>query len=116
MEQFINYLENSIEKANQKEAELVASARKDEANLQKIRANVYGICKTVYQVVAKSKNGAELRNEYIGRMTVIPKSWEESYEKAKVHNDVAKILIEETKLEVLHEVKAKFLELCEKTK
>ena len=53
MNDFILYLNNSIETANQKEQELIAAECKDEANLQKIRANIYGICLTVVQVVAK---------------------------------------------------------------
>ena len=80
----------------------------DEANLQKIRANIYGICRTVFEVVSKTKSGEELREEYANKLDNLPKNWVESYEKAKLHNDVAKILIEETKLEVLKEVKAKF--------
>ena len=45
MNEFIQYLNNSIEAAQKKEQELIATERKDEANLQKIRANIYGICR-----------------------------------------------------------------------
>lgn len=111
MNEFNLYLNFAIEIAQKKEQELIASDRKDEANLQKIRANIYGICRTVYEVVAKTKNGDELSEEYIKKLDNLPKNWVESYEKAKLHNDVEKILIEETKLEVLKEVKEKFEEL-----
>ena len=111
MNEFILYLENSIEEAQKKEQELVATERKDEANLQKIRANIYGICRTVYEVVAKNKTGAELKKEYRNKLDNLPKNWVESYEKAKLHNDVEKVLIEETKLEVLREVKEKLQNL-----
>lgn len=114
MNEFIMYLINAIETAGNKEQELIVTERKDEANLQKIRANIYGICRTIYEVVAKTKSSAELREEYTKKLDNLPKNWVESYEKAKVHNDVTKILIEETKLEVLKEVKAKFIELCGK--
>lgn len=114
MNDFIQYLKNSIENANQKEQELITTERKDEANLQKIRANIYGICRTIYEVAAKTKSGDELVEEYTKKLDNLPKNWVESYEKAKVHNDVEKILIEETKLEVLKEVKEKFEELRRK--
>lgn len=114
MNEFIKYLNNSIEAAQKKEQELIASERKDEANLQKIRANIYGICRTVFEVVSKNKSGEELEKEYTSRLDNLPKNWVESYEKAKVHNDVEKILVEETKLEALKEVIAKFKELWRK--
>ncbi len=111
MNEFIMYLNNAIEIARKKEQELIITERKDEANLQKIRANIYGICRTVFEVVAKTKSGDDLVKEYTNKLDNLPKNWVESYEKAKVHNDVTKILIEETKLEVLREVKARFIEL-----
>ena len=65
MNVFLEYLNNAIEAAQKKEQELIATERKDEANLQKIRANIYGICLTVVRVVAKEKNGEELWKDYI---------------------------------------------------
>lgn len=111
MNDFMLYLNNSIETANQKEQELIATERKDEANLQKIRANIYGICRTVFEVVAKAKSGEELWPDFGKRIDNISQSWVESYEKAKLHNDVEKILIEETKFQVLNEVKEKIQNL-----
>ena len=111
MNEFIDYLNNSIETAQKKERELIAMERKDEANLQKIRANIYGICLTVVQVVAKEKCGEEFWLDYTERLDNISKNWVKSYEKAKVHNDVEKILVEETKFQVLNEVKEKMQNL-----
>ena len=114
METFKTYLQGAIETANKTEAELIQTERKDEANLQRIRANVYGICLTILEVVSKTKEDSALWEEYLHKLTNLPKNWEISYEKAKAYNDVEKILIEETKLEVLQEVKEKFLELYKK--
>ena len=111
MNEFVSYLNNSIETANRKEQELIEAQCKDEANLQKIRANIYGICLTVVQVVAKEKVGKELWEEYLKRLDNISRGWKISYEKAKEHNDVEKILIEETKFQVLNEVKEKIQNL-----
>ncbi len=108
MNDFMKYLNNSIIAVQKKEQELIASERKDEANLQKIKANIYGICRTIYEVVVKTKQENVVAEEYKNKLDNLPKNWVESYEKAKLHNDVEKILIEETKLEVLKEVKEKF--------
>ena len=113
MNEFLMYLNNSIETAQKKEQELIATERKDEANLQKIRANIFGICLTVFQVVAKEKSDEMLWKEYISRIDNISKNWVESYEKAKLHQDVEKILIEETKFQTVNEVKEKIgVKLC----
>lgn len=113
MNEFLTYLNNSIETANQKERELIITERKDEANLQKIRSNIFGICLTVVQVVAKEKSGKELWEDYGKRLDNISGNWVKSYEKAKLHNDVEKILIEETKFQVMKEVKEKIeVNLC----
>ena len=53
MNEFENYLKKSIDTAQKKEQELIATERKDEANLQKIRANIYGICLTVQQTLLR---------------------------------------------------------------
>ena len=114
MEQFVTYIQSAIEETQKREQELISSECKDEATLQKIRSNVYGICLTVFQVTSKAKSGEELREEYLGKLSNIVSSWKTSYEKAKEHNDVEKIVIEETKLEVYHEVIKAFDEWREK--
>lgn len=64
MEQFLDYIKESIEKANKEVQSLIAQDRKDEANLMKIRANIYGICQTIYEVVSKTNSGEALKEEY----------------------------------------------------
>lgn len=113
MEQFTKYLKDAIENAQKIEKELIAAERKDEANLQKIRANVYGISESIFRVLSKTKTGKELTEEFLGRWSYLFTTWTASYEKAKEHNDTEKILVEEIKLEVHQEVKEKFLEWSE---
>lgn len=48
------------------------------------------------------------KEDYANRLDNISRNWVESYEKAKQHNDVEKILIEEIKLDVIKEVKTYF--------
>lgn len=114
MEQFITYIDETVTKMQQEEKELAASDRKDESNLTKIRINVLGICKTLFEVSAKQNTGEALREDYPKRLTKLSENWKISYEKAKEHNDVEKEVIEELKLQTLEEVKKKFMELWEK--
>lgn len=114
MEQLITYIDETVTKLQQEERELAASDRKDESNLTKIRINVYGICKTLFEVSAKQKIKEELKEDYPKRLTKLYENWKLSYEKAKEHNDVEKVVIEELKLQTLEEVKNKFMELWEK--
>lgn len=114
MEQLITYIDETVTKLQQEERELAASDRKDESNLTKIRINVYGICKTLFEVSAKQKIKEEWKEDYPKRLTKLYENWKLSYEKAKEHNDVEKVVIEELKLQTLEEVKNKFMELWEK--
>ncbi len=111
MEEYIVYIDEMIAKLQKEEQRLIASDRKDEANLVKIRTNIYGIGKTVFNVVAKNGSRESIRTGYMEKMTLIPLSWKESYEKAQANNDVEKIVIEEIKLETVEEMKRKFLEI-----
>ena len=112
MQEFIIYIEESIQKLEQEEQLLASSDRKDEANLLKIRINIFGICKTILNVVAGGQNPA-WKEAYLQKLTQLPQNWKASYEKAKKHNDVEKLVIEEIKLETLEEIKRKFEEICE---
>ena len=58
------------------------------------------------------RGDAAVRDLYFGKMEAISASWKVSLEKAKAHGDVEKQVIEESKIAVVEEVKAKFLALC----
>ena len=110
MNAYITYLEETIRELQKEEEALILASRKDEANFAKIKINICDICKTIYNVTAKTKNGAALKEEYIRQLTRLPENWKISLEKAKAHDDVEKIVIEETKLEMLQKIVAKFEE------
>ena len=113
MNAYIEYIDNTIKELQNQEKELVQTNRKDEANFIRIRTNICDICKTIYNVSTKKYNGAELREEYIRQLTRLPENWKASYEKAKEHDDAEKILIEETKLEMLQMIREKFEDIGE---
>lgn len=109
MEQFITYIDQSVNALVQEEKNLAASDRKDESNLVKIRINVYGICKSIYGVFSNMSENSRWKEDYIRKLENMQKSWQSSYEKAKEHDDVKKAVIEEIKLQTLEEVKNKFM-------
>ena len=113
MNQFITFLNETIETLQSEEQQLIASERKDEANFIKIKINICDICKTIYEVSEKRFRGTALKEEYLRQLTRLPENWKIALDKAKEHNDVEKILIEETKLEILQLIKEKYVELGE---
>ena len=104
----MTYLDESIKTLQEEEQNLIASDRKDEANFVKIKINICDICKTIYAVSTKTHDGVALKEEYIRQLTRLPENWKMSLEKAKEHNNVQKIIVEETKLEMLEIIKTKF--------
>ena len=108
MEQFTTYLNETIANLQIEEQKLIASDRKDEANFTRIKINICDICRTIYHVSAKSYSGVALKEEYLRQLTRLPENWKISLEKAKEHEDVQKIVVEETKLEMLQLIRTKF--------
>lgn len=113
MSKYIEYLDETIRELKETEKELVQTDRKDEANIIRIKMNICDIAKTIYNVSAKKNSESSLKEEYVRQLTRLPENWKVSYQKAKEHGDVQKILIEETKLEMLQMIKYKFEDLGE---
>ncbi len=111
MGNYIDYLVKTMEELKKEEKELIATSRKDEANFIRIKINICDICKTIYHVSAKNNSGMELKEEYVKQLTRLPENWKISLEKAKAHNDIEKIIVEETKLEMLQIIRDKLEEL-----
>lgn len=103
MNQFNQYIKELIEQLQKEEQQLIQSDRKDEANFVRIKMNICDICKTIYNVK---------KDEYLKQLTRLSENWKISLEKAKEHNDTEKIVIEETKLEILQQIMKKYKE-CE---
>lgn len=113
MNKYIEYLEETIGELKETEKELVQTDCKDEANFIRIKMNICDIAKTIYNVSSKKNSGVALKEEYLRQLTRLPENWKVSYQKAKEHGDIQKILIEETKLEMLQMIKDKFEDLGE---
>lgn len=111
MNEYLKYLDDSVEKLRREEGELAATYRKDEANLMKIRINIYGICKTVFEAISRQESGEQLREKYLAKLEETLTNWKISKEKAKQHEDVEKVVTETIKLETIEEIKGKFNKL-----
>lgn len=111
MSKFIEYLDETVNELKKEEGELINTSRKDEANFIKIKINICDICKTIYNVSSRTNSGVSLKDEYIRQLTRLPENWKMSLEKAKEHGDAQKVVIEETKLEMLQIIRTKFEEL-----
>lgn len=108
MNQFIMFLDEQLEIYRRQEQELLAEDCKDDANFIKIKANVCGICKTLYQVACKKEEEALIASEYTRLLNKLITDWKASYEKAKEYGDMKKIVVEEMKLEVIEKIKERF--------
>ena len=103
MEKFMTYLDEQAARLREKSSRLTADHRRDEGDLAKIRANVYGICKAVLQVLDSGKAKTKL--------TELHSIWSKNLEMARAHNDVKQTVVEEIKLETLSEIISKLKEV-----
>jgi len=80
MELFLAYLDKQAAQLRAESVKLAADDRRDEGNLAKIRANVYGICKSVLQVQGSGKAKVILAG--------LHDTWSKNLETARAHDDV----------------------------
>lgn len=103
MEKFMAYLDKTENVLRQQSAKLAAEDRQDECDLTKVRANVYGICKSVFQMLEKDQACAKL--------VELHTAWEKALAVAREHDDTKKAVIEQIKLKELNEIKEKLEEM-----
>ena len=112
--QFLDYLDASIQFTQDKEKQLILDDRKDDADHLKVKANIFNVFKTIFISVTNIVNlEEEIKLLFMNKLETIPDNWKTSYENAKAYNDVEKILIEEIKLHTVDEIQEKFLKIWE---
>lgn len=121
IKQYSELLNEKKEKCKINCDSLIKDNRKDEADLEKIKINIYEIFATFIRVTHRQilqKNFTdeiskynEFCNEYLESFDKVPNSWREKLEKAKENNSVINIVIEETKLSIASELKYMFTNL-----
>ncbi len=101
------YLEDHIALCMERSRALAGDSRGDEANLEKIRANVYEIFRTVLSAGEKAQADPERAMAFfLDRLETIPAAWQTALYKAREHGDDARAAIELIKLEVAADIKA----------
>lgn len=91
--------ENSHRRAS---AELATDSRADEANFEKIRANVFGIFRAVLETAVKIKGECPEALEFFSaKLREIPASWRGALEKAKNSESA---YVEKLKLDSVKEI------------
>ena len=110
-----SYFEEQIAMCGQRNKELLADDRTDEATFEKVKANVYDIFRTILSVAVKTSNGDPdaVRRFFVQKTEQIPSSWVTAYEKAKQHNDAVKMRLEQIKLDTIGEIKENFAKIWE---
>ncbi len=111
MKDFISYLSSRIEEGKAETASLQADGRKDDANFAKVRTNIYDVCRTVSQaLISRPGAGTGAIRAQLERFHA---EWSAALEKAKQHDNINGIAVEETKLAALDDIIAHFQEATE---
>ena len=106
---FISYLDQRTTSVQEDTLRLIADDRRDEANFEKIRANIFQIVKTMLQASARISQEESERVGFLeAKLALFQETWEGYLRKAKEHGDDLKIVQEQTRLEALAEIRDAF--------
>lgn len=94
-DEFLTWCDQRTGECMAQQRALSADGRGDEARFMQIRANVYGIFRSVYTAAKGDLTAVQ------ARLTAIPAAWEESLRQAQAHGDLEKAHIEQIKLETV---------------
>lgn len=118
-EKYISYIDKNLAELNRLIETYKADNRKDEANLEKVKANIYEVFRIIFLSDLKQleeKNIVDANNQSIyegllKRFDTIQATWRISLDKATEHGDITRQVIEENKLAVAEKLKSEFLSL-----
>ena len=90
----------------------------DEANFEKIKANVYDIFKTILSAAMKQHgdDSSKVQDFFMKKLEQISSEWAASYEKAEQNDDTRKMCIEKIKMSTAQDVKENILQIWEENK
>ena len=108
METFVKELQAIAGELRQQAAAFAADRRQDDADLTKIRANIYDICATIGNVVCKNTPEGEREAAWLKKLEELPQNWRIALEMAQAHENGQRAAVEELKLEALEDVLARF--------
>ena len=104
MEAFVEELQTIARNLRQQAAAFAADRRQDDADLTKIRANIYEICATIGNVVCKNTPEGEREAIWLKKLEELPRNWHTALEMAQAHGNGQRAAVEELKLETLEDV------------
>lgn len=104
MEALVKELQAVAQELRQQANGFAAEGRRDDADLTKIRANIYEICATIGNVVCKNTPEGEREAAYLKKLEELPRNWHTALEMAKAHGNGQRAAVEELKLETLEDV------------
>ena len=112
MEELGKALQTKVAESAQRVAALMAEDRIDDANLEKIRGNVYGIFVSVLQAAeGQSSDNATRRAVFEGNLERIPSGWRVARSKAQERGDTVRLVQEDVKLAAIDEVRQAYGEV-----
>ena len=105
LNEFQQWLEDRKGDSARKSDALAGEGRQDEAILERIRGNVFGIFVSVTQAAMKNANGEDVQAAFFERnLANIPTNWRTALDRAIARDDAVEIAKEEAKLAALGEI------------
>lgn len=113
--EFTAWLGSQIAACEKRREKLLADERSDESDFEKIKANIYDIFRTVFNVALKTNDGDTdaARRFFLLKAEEIPANWKTAYDRAKQHDDAHKMQIESLKLETMQDIRTAFERIWE---
>ncbi len=108
MEAFVKELQAIAGELRQQANAFAADRRQDDADLTKIRANIYDICATIGNVVYKNAAPEQQEAVYLKKLEELPRNWRIALDAAQAHGNGQRAAVEELKLEALEDVLSRF--------
>ena len=105
LERLDAWLRERKDDSDHRSAELREAGRSDEAILERIHGNVFGIFASVLQAAQKNVDGEDGQRAFFERsLANIPTSWRVALDAAIAKDDAIEIAKEEAKLSALKEI------------
>ena len=110
-----SYFDKEISLCKHRSENLLADDRADEAAHEKIKANVYGIFRTILSVAVKTGKGDPdaVRHFFFLKIQQIPSNWTTAYDQARQHDDTVKMQVEQIKLDTVGSIRETFTAIWE---
>ena len=108
MNAFLQELEQVSAELRQQAGQFAAQQRQDDADLTKIRANIYEICATIGKVMCKTRPEEAREAAFLKKLEELPQNWRVALEAAEAHGNTQRAAVEELKLEALADVLVRF--------